>query len=160
MPLNSSGTISIGGSTAGQSINLELGRSATASSNLNESTLRTLAGVASGAISLSSFYGKSNGPVFSPDGGANSGGPVILSTSASGGTASITISCSESASWNYTRSNSTAGTPASGSTTATSVTFSLANATTTPRFTSWTVNATANGVTRYWSVQIENTGFA
>lgn len=59
MPLNSSGPISIGGSTSGQSINLELGRSATATSSLNESALRTLAGVASGAISLSNFYGKS-----------------------------------------------------------------------------------------------------
>lgn len=60
MPLNSSGLLSIGGSTAGQSINLELGRAATASSNLNESALRTLAGVASGQISISNFYGKSS----------------------------------------------------------------------------------------------------
>lgn len=60
MPLNSSGAISIGGSTTGQSINLELGRSATATSSLGETALRNLAGVASGAISLSSFYGKSN----------------------------------------------------------------------------------------------------
>jgi hypothetical protein len=60
MPLNSSGPISIGGSTSGQSINLELGRSATATSSLNESALRSLAGVSSGAISLSNFYGKSN----------------------------------------------------------------------------------------------------
>lgn len=63
MPLVSSGEISIGGSTTDRSINLELGRSATATSNLNESALRTLAGVASGAISLSSFYGKSNASV-------------------------------------------------------------------------------------------------
>lgn len=63
MALNSSGTISIGGSTAGQSINLELGRAATTSSNLNETALRTLAGVASGAIALNNFYGKSNAPV-------------------------------------------------------------------------------------------------
>jgi hypothetical protein len=60
MPLVTSGEISIGGSTANRSINLELGRSATASSNLNETALRTLAGVPSGAISLSDFYGKSN----------------------------------------------------------------------------------------------------
>jgi len=60
MPLNPSGQISIGGSTVGQSINLELGRAATATSSLNESALRTLAGVPSGAISLSNFYGKSN----------------------------------------------------------------------------------------------------
>jgi hypothetical protein len=60
MPLAASGTISIGGSTATRSINLELGRAAGASSNLNETALRSLAGVASGAISLSNFYGKSS----------------------------------------------------------------------------------------------------
>jgi hypothetical protein len=59
MALASSGTLSIGGSTANRSINLELGRSATATSNLNETDLRTLAGVASGTISISDFYGAS-----------------------------------------------------------------------------------------------------
>lgn len=66
MTLNSSGPISIGGSTTGQSINIELGRSATATSSLNETALRTLAGVPSGAISLSNFYGKSNAD-YTPD---------------------------------------------------------------------------------------------
>ena len=64
MTMVSSGPISIGGSatTGGlnQSINIELGRSATATSSLNETALRTLAGVPSGAISLSNFYGKAN----------------------------------------------------------------------------------------------------
>jgi len=60
MALNASGQISIGGSTAGQSINLELGLSATATSTMNDAALRSLAGVASGAISLSNFYGKSS----------------------------------------------------------------------------------------------------
>lgn len=60
MPLVTSGEISIGGSTTNRSINLELGRSATATSSLNETALRNLAGVSSGAISLSNFYGKSN----------------------------------------------------------------------------------------------------
>jgi hypothetical protein len=60
MALASSGSISIGGSTSGRSINLELGRSATASSNLNESALRSLAQRSSGSISLSDFHGKSN----------------------------------------------------------------------------------------------------
>jgi hypothetical protein len=64
----STGPISIGGSaTSGglnQSINIELGRAATATSSLNESALRTLAGVPSGAISLSNFYGKSNAFAF------------------------------------------------------------------------------------------------
>lgn len=53
-------SLSIGGSTANRSINLELGRSATATSSLGESALRTLAGVSSGAISIQNFYGKSN----------------------------------------------------------------------------------------------------
>lgn len=60
MALVSSGKISIGGSTSGRSINLELNRSATASSNLNESALRSLAQRSSGSISLSHFHGKSN----------------------------------------------------------------------------------------------------
>ena len=59
MALVSSGTISIGGTTTNRSINLELGRSATATSSLNETALRTLAGVSSGTISLSDFHGKS-----------------------------------------------------------------------------------------------------
>lgn len=61
MPLNSSGSISMGGSVVGQSINLELGRSATAQSSLNDSSLRALAGISTGQISLSHFYGKTLG---------------------------------------------------------------------------------------------------
>ena len=57
MPLNTSGPISLGGSTTGQSVNLELGRSATASVNLGETEVRDLAGVSSGAISLNDLYG-------------------------------------------------------------------------------------------------------
>lgn len=71
MTLVSSGEISIGGSamsgSLNRSINLELGRSATATSNLNETSLRNLAGVSSGAISLSNFYGKSNLSVTLPN---------------------------------------------------------------------------------------------
>ena len=60
MTLNSSGPISLGGSTAGQSINLELGQAATATVSLNDANVRTLAGVASGAIVVpTDFYGKS-----------------------------------------------------------------------------------------------------
>lgn len=59
MPLNNSGPISMGGSTTGESINLELGKSATAQISLNDSDARSLAGKPSGQISLSDFYGKS-----------------------------------------------------------------------------------------------------
>jgi hypothetical protein len=63
MALVTTGEISIGGNaTSGgrnRSINIELGRAAGATSNLNETALRTLAGVSSGAISLANFYDKS-----------------------------------------------------------------------------------------------------
>lgn len=60
MALNASGPISMGGSTVGQSINLELDRLATATINLNEAEVRDLAGVLSGAIDLQDFYGASS----------------------------------------------------------------------------------------------------
>lgn len=61
MALNNSGPISLGGSTTGQSINLELGFSATATISLNDAAVRGLAGVASGPITMpTDFYGKSN----------------------------------------------------------------------------------------------------
>jgi sugar lactone lactonase YvrE len=62
MALNSTGAISLGGTTTGQSVAVELGKSATATISLNDTAVRTLAGVASGAISLYNLYGKSNGP--------------------------------------------------------------------------------------------------
>jgi hypothetical protein len=60
MPLNASGPLSLGGSTVGQSVNLELGKSATALISMNDTDLRTLFGVASGQISMSQGYGKSS----------------------------------------------------------------------------------------------------
>ena len=52
--------MSLGGSVAGQSIALELGLSPTATIALNDAIVRGLAGIASGQISLSNFYGKSS----------------------------------------------------------------------------------------------------
>ena len=60
MALNSSGPISLGGATVGQSINLELGQAATALTSLNATNVRTLLQVPSGQISLSNAYGKSS----------------------------------------------------------------------------------------------------
>lgn len=71
MALNNSGPISIGGSTAGQSINLEFGRTATQQTSMSQ--LYRNGGIVgggntnvptSGAISLSQFYGASNGFTF------------------------------------------------------------------------------------------------
>jgi hypothetical protein len=61
MALNPSGAISLAGPTAGQSIAVELGVSATATISLNDTNVRTLAQVASGVIVMpTDFYGKSS----------------------------------------------------------------------------------------------------
>ena len=61
MALNSSGPISLGGSTVGQSVNLELKYPAVQTISLNDVAVRKLAGVLSGKISLpSNFWGKSS----------------------------------------------------------------------------------------------------
>lgn len=66
MPLNTSGPISLAGSTAGQSIALELGNTATTTTSMNDADVRDLAGVASGAITMpTDFYGASSGPTLS-----------------------------------------------------------------------------------------------
>lgn len=75
MTLAASGLISLGGSTSTRSINLELGRAATAQISLGETAVRTLAGVATGAISVNNFYGKSNG--VTPVGVATAAAPIF-----------------------------------------------------------------------------------
>ena len=60
MALNASGVISLGGSTIGQSVNLELSLSATAQISLNDTVVRTLAGRVSGAISMNDLLGKTS----------------------------------------------------------------------------------------------------
>ena len=61
MALNSSGPISLAGTTAGQSIEIENGGTGTTQISLNDAAVRTLAGVASGQITMpTDFYGKSN----------------------------------------------------------------------------------------------------
>jgi hypothetical protein len=61
MTLNLTGPISIAGTTAGQSIQIELGGTGSTQMSLNCATVRTLAGVPSGAIVMpTNFYGKSS----------------------------------------------------------------------------------------------------
>jgi len=61
MALNSSGPISLAGTTAGVSIEIENGGNGTTTISLNDTAVRTLAGVPSGAITMpTNFYGKSN----------------------------------------------------------------------------------------------------
>lgn len=59
--MNSSGPISLAGTTAGQSIEIENGGNGTTQISLNDAAVRSLAGVASGQITMpTDFYGKSN----------------------------------------------------------------------------------------------------
>lgn len=95
MAMNSSGPISLGGATAGQSINLENGFSATAQVSLNDTAVRNLAGVASGAITMpTNFYGKSNRAAISYTFSANTANASLNLSTISGyaaGTSDITV---------------------------------------------------------------------
>jgi hypothetical protein len=93
--MNSSGAISLGGAVAGQSINLENGFSATAQVSLNDTAVRNLAGVASGAITMpTNFYGKSNTVNISYTFSANTANASLNLSSISGyvaGKSNITV---------------------------------------------------------------------
>lgn len=113
MALCASGEMALGGSTTGRSVNLELARSATAAICMNETAVRTLAGVASGAISMNCFYGKSRGP--SVLGSVYQGGYYTGVVDIGGGVCYYMIlspnatGCAGSCPWKTTRT-STAGT--------------------------------------------------
>ena len=111
---------------------------------------------ASGTISMSNFYGTSD-VAFSPSGGASAGSPQALGDFAGyPGTATATITCNQTATWTWTRSGSTQGgaSIATGGT-GTSITFTLPSSATAFRNTTYTVSATAGGLTRYWTVDLQ-----
>lgn len=148
MTLQSSGAISLA------DVRTELGASGAIS--LGDTNVRNLAGVASGAISLSNLYGKSNGATFTPNGGTTSSSPVALESIATyPGSARKTIDCSATATWTWTKSGATQATAsiASGGT-GTSITFTLNSTNVSPRTATFTVSATSGSVTRYWTVTL------
>lgn len=141
-------------------VNVELGRSGTAQISLGESAVRGLAGVASGTISMSNLQGKSN-VSWSPDGGTSGPGVTLTDYGSGGSDATITINCTQSATWTWYRSgDSGAYASVSSGGSATSITFTLPNYGFTTKESSFSVSATAGGVTRYWTVNLINDGFA
>lgn len=65
MALNTTGAISLGGTTVGQSIEIELGGTGTTQISLNNTNVRALAGVPSGTITMpTDFWGKSTGTLY------------------------------------------------------------------------------------------------
>ena len=140
-------TLPLSGALAMSAVNTELSRATGATTSLGETTTRGLAGVASGAISFSSLYGKSNAapaPTFSPVSGTYN--------IANDGSVSFTITCSASATWTWSRSGSTLGqsTVTSGGS-ATSITLSLAT-TVQDRTCTFTVTGASGGVTQNYTV--------
>jgi hypothetical protein len=134
-------------------VNTELGRSATATISLNESAVRSLAGVPSGAISMDNVRGKS-AVAFTPDGGTTAGSAVLLSDQGSL-YASVTISCSQSAVWTWSGGGDGSYVTVASGGSATSIIFEVSAS---PfggwAFASFTVQATAGGITRYWNVEL------
>jgi len=59
MTLAASGTISLAGTTADRSIQVELGGDGSTQISMNDTAVRELAGVATGPISMNDFHGKS-----------------------------------------------------------------------------------------------------
>lgn len=114
MALNSSGPISLAGSNVGESIALEIGRSPTATVEMTEALVRSLAGVPSGQIVVpNDFWGKAL--PFSQQGSKLSQGLFLsfgysTALSADGNTLAIgapTSSGNNGAVYVYTRSGST-----------------------------------------------------
>lgn len=113
----------------------------------------------SGSVAMSKFYGTVK-TAFTPAGGASSGSPQALSDL---GTlsASITISCTTTATWTWSRSGDTDGsaTISSGGS-ATSITFNLNTTGFTYKQSTFTVTATSNGITRYYTVTLTAEGLS
>lgn len=95
MTLPASGTITF------NNVNVELGVSGTTTRSLNDSTVRTLAAVPSGAISMSNLHGKSayTAPVWNYAAGTHN-----ISTA---GAAVANITCTKNVTWSYTTSGDT-----------------------------------------------------
>ena len=100
MPLPASGPISF------NNINVELGVAGTTQASLGQTSYRTLAGVPSGQISMSNFYGKANQFTFAISSNTTNGNLASLATAAGwNGTSKVVATINAGV---YVSSNSTA----------------------------------------------------
>lgn len=83
-------TLPVSGAISFNAINVELGVAGTTQASLNQASYRTLAGVPSGTISMSNFYGKSNRKAVSYTFASNTANASLNITSISGYSAGIT----------------------------------------------------------------------
>jgi hypothetical protein len=118
----------------------------------------------SGAISMNEFYSKRKtapGGTFTPAGSTSSGSRTVVSGYAYASTASVTITCTQSATWTYSRTSGTVGgANVTSGNSATSITFSMAAGSAVFRYSAWTLDATSGSNTRYFEIQLttENEG--
>lgn len=124
--MNSSGPISLAGTTAGQSIEIENGGNGTTQISLNDTAVRNLAGVASGQITMpTDFYGKSNRATLSYTYSANTANASLNVTSISGyiaGKSDITITVNSGV-YLYATSTGNAGLTLTGGSTGDTITL-------------------------------------
>lgn len=155
MTLPASGQISF------SQVSTELGASSTATRSLGDSTVRTLAGVASGAISMSNLHGKSN--VTWTVGGVNYAAGVQQHSDDF--SASITITCNQTATWTYTRNGQTIYNTVSLASGATGTVISIGQEAESVDVDQWAttsatvyLTSTVGSVSRSWDITITANG--
>ena len=143
MTLPGSGAISLG------QVNTELGRASNQAISMNDSAVRSLAGVASGAISMSSLWGKSN-VSWSMAGGNYSdyGQP----------TAYWSVTCNQDCVWTWSVQGVGTVSPSSGATSR-SLSFSVNSPNNYgTRETTLAITGISNGIRRDWNVTLKAYG--
>jgi hypothetical protein len=97
---------------------------------------------------------------FTPEGGASAGAAVFVNSDVAFEEAEVIISCSQNATWNYTRTfTSGTGTEfvnlATGGV-GTEIIFRLDSVFGTLSRRTWSLNATSGGITQYWTVDLRS----
>lgn len=96
---------------------------------------------------------------FSPAGGTSAGAPTYLSDyNIYPGTASVTVSCSISATWTYSYSGDAPIASVGSGGSATSISFTLISDFYSFYNTVINLTGTAGGTTRYWQIQLNTDG--
>lgn len=131
---------------------LEIYGNATIQIDMEDSNVYKLAGVPTGsAISMSQLQGKS-WISFSPASG------TLSDTEHYPKSASVTITCTQSATWSFTGGSSGSSVSVANNASSTGITFSQSGVSTQDSTSSWSVTGTSGGVTATYTVILTVTG--
>lgn len=108
-------TLPVSGAISFNNINVELGVSGTTQASLGQTSYRNLAGVASGAISMSNFYGKANQFAFTISANQVNANLRTLAINAGWNGTSKVVATINSGVWIYSNSTGTPALTVSGS---------------------------------------------